>query len=574
MSESSQKVLLGGLARKLIQKELIKEAAALTATEQSLKQKRSFVTMLVENKQVNPAQLALFCAKEFGMPLFDLNTLELRNIPYEFINQNFITEYHAVPIYRRGNRLFVAISDPTNFTAMDELRYKTNMITEAVLVEENKFADILEKVLATQEAESLGTLEDAELEDLDILSEEDASKLVTRLGISKEIGDAPIVRFINKVILDAVNMGASDLHFEPYERMYRVRFRYDGILYEHASPPVNIAARFAARIKVMARLDISEKRLPQDGRFRIRISATKAIDFRVSTCPTIFGEKIVLRVLDPSSVKLSVDLLGLEPFQKELFLNAIKKPHGMVLVTGPTGSGKTVSLYTALNALNTSRSNISTCEDPIEINLQGINQVNVNPKAGLSFATALRTFLRQDPDIIMVGEIRDVETAEIAVKAAQTGHLVLSTLHTNSASDTVMRLINMGVPSYNTATSILLVIAQRLARVLCTHCKKRVETPEPALIKLGFSPEEIPQLKLYGPNGCDRCKEGYKGRTGIFEILEVSPAVSNIILNGGNPIDIYKQAVSEGMWDLRKSGLEKVKSGVTSIEELYRITKD
>jgi len=574
MSESGQRVLLGGLAKKLIQKELIKEAAALAATEQSLKQKRSFVTMLVESKQVNPTQLAIFCAQEFGMPLFDLSTLELRNIPYEFINQNFITEFHALPIYRRGNRLFVAISDPTNFTAMDELRYKTNMVTEAILVEEHKFADILEKVLSTQEAESLGNLEDAELEDLDILSEEDASKLVTRLGISKEVGDAPIVRFINKVILDAVNMGASDLHFEPYERMYRVRFRYDGILYEHASPPVNIAARFAARIKVMARLDISEKRLPQDGRFRIRISATKAIDFRVSTCPTIFGEKIVLRVLDPSSVKLSVDLLGLEPFQKELFLNAIKKPHGMVLVTGPTGSGKTVSLYTALNSLNTSRSNISTCEDPIEINLQGINQVNVNAKAGLSFATALRTFLRQDPDIIMVGEIRDVETAEIAVKAAQTGHLVLSTLHTNSASDTVMRLINMGVPSYNTATSILLVIAQRLARVLCTHCKKRVDTPEPALIKLGFSLEEIPQLKLYGPNGCDRCKEGYKGRTGIFEILEVSPTVSTIILNGGNPIDIYKQAVSEGMWDLRKSGLEKVKAGVTSIEELYRITKD
>jgi type IV pilus assembly protein PilB len=563
MSESGQKVLLGGLARKLIQKELIKEPAALTATEQALKQKRSFVNILVENKQVNPEKLAVFCAQEFGMPLFDLSALELRNIPYEFVDQTFITQYHAVPIYKRGNRLFVAISDPTNFTAMDELRYKTNMMIEAILVEEHKFIDIIEKVLATQEAESLGTLE-----------EDDTSKLVTKLGVSAEIGEAPIVRFINKVILDAVNMGASDLHFEPYERMYRVRFRYDGILYEHASPPVNIAARFAARIKVMARLDISEKRLPQDGRFRIRISSTKAIDFRVSTCPTIFGEKVVLRVLDPSSVKLSVDLLGLEPFQRELFLSAIKKPHGMVLVTGPTGSGKTVSLYTALNALNTSRANISTCEDPIEINLQGVNQVNVNAKAGLSFATALRTFLRQDPDIIMVGEIRDVETAEIAVKAAQTGHLVLSTLHTNSASDTVMRLINMGIPSYNTATSILIIIAQRLARLLCTHCKKKIEAPDAALLKVGFLAEEIPNLKLYGPHGCDRCKEGYKGRTGIFEILQVTPAISNIILNGGNPFDICKQAIKEGMWDLRKSALEKVKAGLTSLEELYRVTKD
>lgn len=575
MSESSQKPTLSGLARKLVQKELLKEPVAVTITEQSSKQKRPFVTLLIESKLINPTLLALTCSQEFGMPIFDLNALEIRSIPYETINQDFINKHHALPIFRRGNRLFVAISDPTNLTALDEIQYRTNTITEAILVEEDKFNDVIEKVLATREAESLGNLEDSEFEDIDILTDEDASsKLVTKIGAETDVDDAPIVRFINKVILDAVNMGASDLHFEPYERMYRVRLRYDGVLYEHASPPVNIAARFSSRIKVMSRLDISEKRVPQDGRFRIRISANKAIDFRVSTCPTIFGEKVVMRVLDPSNVKLGVDSLGLEPFQRDLFLDAVKKPHGMILVTGPTGSGKTTSLYTVLNILNTSRVNIYTCEDPIEINLQGVNQVSVNIKAGLTFAHALRAFLRQDPDIIMLGEIRDTETAEIAVKAAQTGHLVLSTVHTNSASETIMRLINMGIPSYNIATSILLIIAQRLARILCSHCKKRVEVPEPILLKMGFNKEEIPNLKLYGPNGCEKCKEGYKGRTAIFEILSVNEAISKIILKGGNPLEIYQEASANGMWDLRRSSLEKLKSGITSIEEVYRVIKD
>lgn len=575
MSESAPKVLLSGLAKKLVQKELLKEAAAVAATDQANKQKRPFVSILIEDHLIDPTLLAVICSHEFGMPVFDLTALEVRTIPYDLINQDFINQHHALPIFRRGNRLFIAISDPTNLKALDEIQYRTNTIAEAILVEEHKFADVIEKIVALRESESLGSLEDSELEDLDILSDEDAtSKLVTKIGAETDVDDAPIVRFINKVILDAVNTGASDLHFEPYERMYRVRFRHDGILYEHASPPVNIAARFSARIKVMSRLDISEKRVPQDGRFRIRISANKAIDFRVSTCPTIFGEKVVMRVLDPSNVKLGVDSLGLEPFQRDLFLNAIKKPHGMILVTGPTGSGKTVSLYTVLNILNTSRLNISTCEDPIEINLQGINQVNVNIKAGLTFAAALRAFLRQDPDVIMVGEIRDTETAEIAVKAAQTGHLVLSTVHTNSASEAVMRLINMGVPAYNIATSILIIVAQRLARILCTHCKKRVEIPEPALLKMGFKKEEIPDLKLYGPNGCEKCQEGYKGRTGIFEILTVDTAMSAIILDGANPLEIYRKATADGMWDLRRSALEKLKAGTTSIEEIYRITRE
>ncbi len=572
MDETSPKISLGGLARKLIQMELLKEKSAISATEQSLKQKKPLISILVEGRLVDPTVLATTLSEEFGIPLFDINSLDKRNVPYDLITQVMVTQAHALPIYRRGNRLFVAISDPTNLKAVDDIKYQTNMNTEAILVEEHKFTEVIEKVLSTREAESLGNLEDSDLEDIDILNDEDTASMVTKIGAGGD--DAPIVRFINKIILDAVNMGASDLHFEPYERTYRVRFRHDGVLYEHASPPVNIANRFSARIKVMSRLDISEKRVPQDGRFRMRLSANKAIDFRVSTCPTLFGEKVVLRVLDPTNVKLGIETLGYEPFQRDLFLSAISKPHGMVLVTGPTGSGKTVSLYTALNILNTSRKNISTCEDPVEINLQGINQVNVNVKAGLSFAGALRSFLRQDPDVIMVGEIRDIETAEIAVKAAQTGHLVLSTLHTNSASDSVVRLINMGIPAYNIATSILLIIAQRLARTLCSHCKVKVDVPEAILLKFGFKKEDIPTLKLYGPNGCEKCKEGYRGRTGIFEVLPVTNSISTIIMNGGNPMEVYKQAVAEGMWDLRRAGIEKVRAGVTSIEELSRITKD
>lgn len=573
MDETSQKVPLGGLARKLIQIGLLTEETALSITESSIKQKIPFVTALVEGHFIDPDVLSTACSHEFGIPFIDLDAFDIQYIPNDLINQDLIVHYHALPIFRRGNRLYIAISDPTNLKAVDEIKYQTNTSTEAILVGEHKFNELIQKVQSSSSAKSLGSLEDVDLEDIDILNEDD-TETSSKISLGSDTEDAPIVRFINKVILDAVNLGASDLHFEPYEKTYRIRFRRDGILYENATPPVSISNRFSARLKVMARLDISERRVPQDGRFKMRLSSNRSIDFRVSTCPTLFGEKVVMRVLDPSSAKLGIDALGYETAQKDLFMKAIHKPQGMVLVTGPTGSGKTVSLYTALNILNTNEVNISTCEDPVEINLPGINQVNVNVKAGLTFSAALRAFLRQDPDVIMVGEIRDLETAEIAVKAAQTGHMVLSTLHTNSASDTLTRMINMGIPAYNLATSVTLVIAQRLARLLCKHCKISAAIPKKALLELGFSSDEITNLQLFEPKGCDKCKNGYKGRIGIYEVLYVTPEISNIIMAGGNAIDLYATAVKEGMWDLRKSGLNKVKQGLTSLEELYRITKD
>ncbi len=573
MDETSQKVPLGGLARKLIQIGLLQEETAHRITEQANQQKIPFVSAVIEGHFIEPGVLGTACSREFGIPFIDLEAFDIQQIPNDVINQDFIIQHHAVPLFKRGNRLYIAISDPTNLKAVDEIKYLTNTNTEAILVGENKFNELIQKVQSSSSAKSLGSLEDVDLEGIDILNEDESDKSA-KISLGSDAEDAPIVRFINKVILDAVNIGASDLHFEPYEKTYRIRFRRDGILYENATPPVSIANRFSARLKVMARLDISERRVPQDGRFKMRISSNRSIDFRVSTCPTLFGEKVVMRVLDPSSAKLGIDALGYEVAQKELFMKAIHKPQGMVLVTGPTGSGKTVSLYTALNILNTNEINISTCEDPVEINLPGINQVNVNVKAGLTFSAALRAFLRQDPDVIMVGEIRDLETAEIAVKAAQTGHMVLSTLHTNSASDTLTRMVNMGVPAYNLATSVTLVIAQRLARLLCKHCKMPADIPESALLQLGFSKEEIPSLQLFEPKGCDKCKNGYKGRIGIYEVLYVTPEISDIIMAGGNAIDIYTTAVKGGMWDLRRSGLEKVKQGLTGLEELYRITKD
>lgn len=570
MAETSQKVPLGGLARKLIQIELLTEEEAFSITELSITKKIPFITALVENHHIDPDALATACAHEFGIPFVDLDAFDIQHMPNEAISQDLIIQYHALPIFKRANHLYVAISDPTNLKAVDEIKYQTNTNTEAILIAENKFNALIQSILSSSSEKSLGSLE-AALEDIDIL---DADETSSKINSSADAEDAPVVRFINKIILDAVNAGASDLHFEPYEKTYRIRFRRDGILYENATPPVSIANRFSARLKVMARLDISERRIPQDGRFKMRLSSNRTIDFRISTCPTLFGEKVVMRVLDPGSAKLGIDALGYEPAQKDLFMNAIHKPQGMVLVTGPTGSGKTVSLYTALNILNTNDVNISTCEDPVEINLPGINQVNVNIKAGLTFSAALRAFLRQDPDVIMVGEIRDLETAEIAVKAAQTGHMVLSTLHTNSASDTLTRLINMGIPAYNLATSITLVIAQRLARLLCQHCKIPATVPESVLLQSGFSPDEIPTLQIFEPKGCDKCKNGYKGRIGIYEVLHVTPLISSIIMSGGNAIDLYTAAVKEGMWDLRKSGLNKVKHGLTSLEELFRITKD
>jgi type IV pilus assembly protein PilB len=476
-----------------------------------------------------------------------------------------------LPVFRRGKRLFVAVSDPTNLAALDEIKFHVGMTTEAILVQDDKLAKNIEKAMAANDT-SLSDMADSDLDDVEF-ADEDA---VPGGDVSEsDADDTPVVRFVNKVLLDAINKGASDIHFEPYEKSYRVRFRQDGVLSEVAAPPVTMAPRLAARLKVMSRLDISERRVPQDGRIKMNLSKTRAIDFRVNTCPTLFGEKIVLRILDPNSAKLGVDALGFEPEQKELYLQNLHKPYGMVLVTGPTGSGKTVTLYTGVNILNEPGVNISTAEDPVEINLAGINQVNVNPKVGLDFAAALKAFLRQDPDIILVGEIRDLETGSIAIKAAQTGHMVLSTLHTNDAPQTLTRMVNMGIPPFNIASAVNLIIAQRLARRLCTHCKEPVDIPREALLEEGFSEEEIKAgLKIYGPKGCDQCNEGYKGRVGIYQVMPVTEAIGKIIMEGGNDMDIATQAEKEGVADLRKSGLKKVKDGLTSLEEINRVTKE
>jgi type IV pilus assembly protein PilB len=572
--QQPQKAPMGGLARKLVQLGLVTEADASITTEESVTQAVPFISKLVEKKLIEPRKLASVCSQEFGLPLFDLGGLDYDYTPKEIIKAPLIIKNHAFPLFKRGNRLFIAMSDPTNLRALDEMKYQANMNTEAILVEEDKLVAAIEKILAAQEVASLGSLEDADLEGLDITSEDESAGPTTF-----DPEDAPIIRFVNKVLLDAINIGASDVHFEPYEKTFRIRFRQDGILYEHATPPITLAGRISVRLKVMARLDISERRLPQDGRFKMRLSNSRSIDFRISTCPTLFGEKIVMRVLDPMSAKLGVDSLGLFDFQQELFLKALKKPQGMILVTGPTGSGKTITLYTALNILNTPELNISTCEDPIEINLPGVNQLNVNVKAGLTFAGALRAFLRQDPDVIMVGEIRDLETAEIGVKAAQTGHLVLSTIHTNSAFDSIARLMNMGIPSYNLATSIALVIGQRLARKLCLFCRKEEEIPGHALLEAGFTEIEVSaqkaqNIKLYGPVGCDKCKDGYRGRTGLYEVMPISLEMGKLIMKGVSAIELGKLAQEEGVWTLRRAALRKFQEGITSLKEINRVTKD
>lgn len=564
---------LSGFAKKLIEANCLNEKQAFDIQTESQKKRIPFVAYAVERKLVNSTEVAKIASKEFGVPLFDLHAMDLELIPKELVTEKLIRQHHALPLFRRANRLYVALSDPTNLGALDEIKFHTGLTTDPILVEEQKLVEVIEKVLAAQESNALDDLQDTDLDSIDIANFDDDEN--TDDVKDSDVDDAPIVRFVNKVLIDAINCGASDIHFEPYEKTYRVRFRRDGILTEYAAPPVNLAPRLAARLKVMSRLDISERRIPQDGRFKMKISRSRSIDFRVSTCPTLFGEKVVMRVLDPSSAQLGIDALGYDPEQKERFLNAIHKPQGMVLVTGPTGSGKTVSLYTALNILNTPELNISTAEDPVEINLAGINQVNVNPKAGLSFSSALRSFLRQDPDIVMVGEIRDLETAEIAVKAAQTGHLVLSTLHTNSAPETLTRLINMGVPAFNLATSVQLIIAQRLARRLCKQCKKIIDVPKQSLIELGFTEEECNEdFTVFDAVGCDNCNQGFKGRVGIYEVMPISENIGRIIMDGGNAMDIRQQMISEGIATLRRSALTKVKQGLTSLEEVNRVTKD
>jgi type IV pilus assembly protein PilB len=577
MSESAsilnaQRLSLQGLPQRLIQDGLLDEKTMLQALTSAKDAGTNLVSHLVANGLADAREIAIAASQEFGVPLLDLSAIQPDLETVRLVSDKLLQKHRVLPLVRRGKRLFVAVSDPTNLHALDEIKFQTGLSIEAVVVEEDKLQQIAGKTIEQVDTQMPGLADDdLDLENLDITGGED--ELEGDAVGRDDVEDAPIVRFVNKVLLDAIKRGASDIHFEPYEKMYRIRLRLDGYLKELASPPVQLGTKLAARLKVMSRLDIAERRIPQDGRIKMRISKNRAIDFRVSTCPTLFGEKIVCRILDPSSAMLGIDALGYAEQQRELYLTALSRPHGMILVTGPTGSGKTVSLYTGLNILNKEDTNISTAEDPAEINLPGVNQVNVNPKVGLTFAAALRAFLRQDPDVIMVGEIRDLETAEIAIKAAQTGHLVLSTLHTNDAPKTLTRLVDMGVMPYAIATSVSLIIAQRLARKLCNNCKAPVELAPELLLKEGFTEADIATgFRIYKAVGCSQCTDGYKGRTGLYQVMPVSESIQRIILQGGNAVDIADQAAADGVWDLRRSGLQKVKDGITSLDEVNQCT--
>lgn len=565
---------LTGLARRLVFDGLIDEAGIRRAQEAASKEKKSVVSHLVASKLVDGIAVAEAAADEFGIPFLDLRAFNIDLAPKKLVDSKLIRSHRIVPLWQRGKRLYIGMSDPTNLHALDQIKFHTNLSTEPIVVEESALNAAIDSYMAAQEeslTDSLGEMDDIDLENLDVQAvDEDAAAE----GDSSGADEAPVVKFVNKVLLDAIRGGASDIHFEPYEKTYRVRFRTDGILQEVARPPASLGFRLAARLKVMSQMDISERRIPQDGRIKMKLSKTRAIDFRVNTLPTLWGEKVVLRILDPSSAQMGIDALGYEPEQKEMYLSALNQPQGMILVTGPTGSGKTVSLYTGLNILNTPELNISTAEDPVEINLEGINQVHVNTKVGLGFAEALRSFLRQDPDIIMVGEIRDLETAEIAIKAAQTGHLVLSTLHTNSAPETLTRLLNMGVPAFNVATSVSLIIAQRLARRLCKECAKPADIPKETLLDEGFTEEMLSSAMIMEPVGCERCNNGFKGRVGIYEVVRITPDISRIIMENGNSLEIADQAQREGFSNLRQSALKKCAQGVTSLSEVNRVTKD
>ncbi|MCF1428700.1 MAG: type IV-A pilus assembly ATPase PilB [Shewanella sp.] len=557
-----------GLSTLFVRKGLLTEEQLRAAVSKARQSRQALVSVIVQENLISARTVAELCYQEYGTPLLDLDEFDVKAIPEEFLNKKLIEKHRCLPLFKRGNRLYIGTSDPTNISALEDFQFSAGLHTEAILVEEDKLTKALEAVLEDDlSALDMSGLDEASLADIEVQDSD-------RKDDDKEEGDeAPIVLYINKILTDAIRKGASDLHFEPYEKRYRVRFRIDGILHEVAEPPVNLAGRLAARLKVMSKLDIAERRVPQDGRIKMKLSRTKSIDFRVSTLPTLWGEKIVMRILDSSSAQLGIEKLGYEPDQEKAYLEMLAKPQGMILVTGPTGSGKTVSLYTGLNILNTAERNISTAEDPVEINLEGINQVHINIKAGLTFASALRSFLRQDPDVVMVGEIRDLETAEIAIKAAQTGHLVLSTLHTNSAAETLTRLVNMGVPGYNIASSVNLIIAQRLARRLCPDCKEAEEVPEHSLKKLGFTDEQIAQsFTVYKPVGCDHCAAGYKGRVGIYEVMRMSDEIARIIMEGGNSLQMADVAKNQGMRDLRQSGLLKVIQGITSIAEINRVT--
>lgn len=563
-------IRLSGLARRLVSDNLLSEQDAATAEKAALNSNVSFVSYLVNNKTLSGKDVAYAASQEFGTPLFDINSMDMALAPVDIVSEELIRKHNALPLFQRGKRLYIAVSDPSNLKIIDEFKFGSGLTTVAVLVEEPKLIIAIEHALEKSE-EALDDFGDAELDDLELGPEEIEKKEESTANID----ETPVVRFINGILTHAIKAGASDIHFEPYENTYRVRTRIDGILHEAKSAPISLGGRIAARLKVLSRLDIAERRIPQDGRMRLKLSKTKAIDFRVSTCPTLFGEKIVLRILDPSSAQLGIDALGYEEEQKEIFMKIMHQPYGMVLITGPTGSGKTVSLYTALNILNTDDRNISTAEDPAEITLKGINQVNVNPAVGLTFSSALKAFLRQDPDIIMVGEIRDLETAEISIKAAQTGHMVFSTLHTNDAPQTLTRLANMGVPAFNIASAVSLIIAQRLARRLCKSCKTIDNIPADILLEAGFTQTQIDNdLTIYKAVGCDSCTGGYKGRVGIYQVMPISEDMGRIIMDGGNALQLSEQANKEDIADLKTSGLRKVASGHTSLEEISRVITD
>jgi type IV pilus assembly protein PilB len=560
-----------GFIRRLVEDGHMTAANMQNAIDAAKKAKQDIVAHLIEQHRLSPLTIAESISVEFGEPLFDLAVYDVGLLPRELTDNKLIQKHRVVPLIQRGQILYVATSNPTNIDALDAIRFNTKLNIEPIIVEHTKLEKLIEQHFGDSGNFDFGDSEDF---DLDIDINQDSPQ--DDDDASPQGDESPIVKYINKLLIDAIRMGASDLHFEPYEKMYRVRYRVDGVLRQIANPPLQMATRLASRLKVMSQMDISEKRMPQDGRIKLKLSKSKAIDFRVNSLPTLFGEKLVLRILDPSSAMLGIEALGYEDDQKALFMEALEKPQGMLLITGPTGSGKTVSLYTGLNILNTEDTNISTAEDPVEINLEGINQVNVNPKTGLTFSAALKAFLRQDPDVIMVGEIRDLETAEIAIKAAQTGHMVMSTLHTNSAPETLTRLRNMGVPSFNIATSVNLVIAQRLARRLCSQCKAPVDVPKQSLLELGFTEQDLsnPDLQIFQPIGCAECREGYKGRVGIYEVMKVTPAISQIIMEDGNALQIASASEQAGFDNLRRSGLKKVMQGITSLQEINRVTSE
>jgi type IV pilus assembly protein PilB len=569
-TELNVKNKLHGLARRLVESNVLDQAQAEDACAVAIKKNKSLLSWLIQSGDAQPAQLAIAAAEEYGIPLIDIRAFDLSQAPLSLVNETLIEKHQALPLHLRGNQLFIGLKDPTDHQVLDEIAFSSGFHVEPLLVASDMMLPAIERAMEATNPVFDDLDEEEGLENVNFQSE-----LETTDDSSGDpaVDETPVVRFINKVLLDAIRKGASDIHFEPYEAKYRIRYRLDGLLKQVASPPIQMSRRISSRLKVMAGLDIAEKRVPQDGRIKLNLSRNKGIDFRASTCPTLFGEKVVLRILDQSATKLGIQQLGFEDKQRMLYEEAVTKPYGMILVTGPTGSGKTVTLYTALQMLNEEGRNISTVEDPVEIRVPGINQVAQNAKQGMTFARALRAFLRQDPDVIMVGEIRDLETAEIAIKAAQTGHLVLSTLHTNDAPQSVTRLMNMGVPSYNITSAVNLVIAQRLVRTL-HQCKQKDKLPREALLQAGFNKDEIDDVQLYKPIGCADCNDGYRGRSGIFEVMPIFDSIARIILEEGNALRIAEQARKEGIADLRESARQKVAAGITDIIEINRVTKD